>query len=73
MSTIDRRLDKLEEARAPVRTRPPARCVFANSKAHADQLAAEHEAEQAKNPGIGDRLVIYRWFVDPTDRQPDPA
>ena len=60
MSAIDRRLDKLEETLAPAL---PTKTVFATSKAHAEQLAAENKAERAKNPGVArGQLIIVRWL-----------
>jgi hypothetical protein len=60
MSGIEKRLSNLEESLAPAL---PQRLVFANSTAHADQLAAEEAAERAKNPNVPRRpLTIIRWL-----------
>ena len=60
MSAIEKRLANLEESLAPAL---PRRLVFANSAAHAEQLAAEIDAECAKNPNVARRpLMIIRWL-----------
>ena len=60
MSTVDRRLDKLEETLAP-ELKP--RFAFADSKAHAEQLSEEEDAEQARNPTVArGPLTILRWL-----------
>jgi hypothetical protein len=60
MSAIEKRLANLEECLKPAL---PRKVMFANSKAHADQLAAEEAAERAKNPAVRRRpLTIIRWL-----------
>ena len=60
MSAIEKRLANLEESLAPAL---PTKMVFATSKAHAEQIAAEDNSECARNPGVAKRpLMIIHWL-----------